>query len=346
MRLTEIEEYDSSFESRYCRLSEDFSWQTLSPLDEIKPSSLTFLRNKKFLNNFLKSLGEDRESIPESYLLVDKKFLATLQGTSELETLEGIFSGMGTVDSVDLAMSFLSAPFYREKHCHRNEMVDGRQMGTAQIHPSAEIAQNVFIGEGVQVDEGVTIYPGTVVMSHSRIGRGSTLYPNVSINSEVVMGPFCRIHSNTVIGSDGFGYNFHQGKHLKVWHLGGVVIGEDVEIGANSCVDRGALGDTVIGSGCKLDNAVHIAHNCKLGEGCIICGQGGLAGSASLGDYVTLAGQVGIAPGIHLGARTEVSPKAGVFSNCPPGSKLAGHPAVERREWLKTVKALRRLSQN
>ena len=343
MRLSEIGRYDSSFESHFCHLPKDVSFSTLSPLNAIKPNSITFLKNKVFLKEFLQSQYCKEKSIRQVYLLIAKSFFETLRTQPEFNILSEVFSGVGVVSDIDLAMVLLSRPYYELKHSGRNEMVDGRQMGSAKVHPTAEVAQNVFIGENVEISEGVTIYPGTVIMGHCRIGPQTTIYPNVSINSDVFVGAFCRIHSNTVIGSDGFGYYFHGGKHLKVWHLGGVVIGDHVELGANCTIDRGSFKDTLIGDGTKLDNVVHVAHNCVLGKGAILCAQTGLSGSVEIGNYTLLGGKVGAAPNVSLGDRCEVAGGAMIKDSWPAGSKLGGFPATSHLEWAKSLVAIKKL---
>lgn len=343
MRPFEITEYDPSFVPHSFQLADDFSFATLSSLETLRPNSITFLKNKKFLNHFLESYKTQK--IHQVYLLIEQELFNSIESRSEFNILADVFSGIGTVKSVDLAMGLLSRPFYLRKHRNRNEMVDGRQMGTAQVHPSAQIAQNVFIGENVEIAEEVTIYPGAVVMGNCRVGARTTLYPNVSLNHDVVIGADCRVHSNTVLGSDGFGYHFNQGTHVKVWHLGGVVVEDHVELGANCTIDRGTFKDTIIGSGSKLDNAVHVAHNCVLGKGIILCAQSALAGSAQVGDYTMFGGRAAVASNIQMGAGCMVAAGAMVKDSWPANSKLGGYPAIPHQDWLRSVIAIKRLVQ-
>ena len=253
---------------------------------------------------------------------------------------------MGTVKDIDLGHELSSPyPFFQNKHQNDNNMVDGRQMGTAIVHPTAQISQGVFLGEQVEVEQGVTIYPGTVVMGRCRIGTGTTLYSNVSINSDVIIGTGCRIHSNTVIGSDGFGYNFRDGQHLKVWHLGGVVIGDDVEMGANCSIDRGSFKNTVIGSGCKLDNAVHVAHNCIVGKSVIFCAQSALSGSVRTDDFVVFGGRVGVLPDVHLGSGCMVSAGTIVTESWPAGSRLGGFYSMNHWDWIRGLAIFKKLAK-
>ena len=169
MRVSEIKTHDPSFGPYTCRLAEDFQFITLSALDEIKPNSITFVKNRRLLQQFLDSA--EQQKLENNYLLVEEQLLPSLRMGGELATLTELFSGVGVVASVDLAMSYLSRPFYLRQLEQRNTMVDGRQMGTAVIHPTAQIAQQVFIGEQVKIAQEVTLYPGVVIMAIARLGR-------------------------------------------------------------------------------------------------------------------------------------------------------------------------------
>ena len=153
------------------------------------------------------------------------------------------------------------------------------------------------------------------------------------------------LHSGTVIGSDGFGYVFHQGEHVKVPQVGRVVVEHDVEIGANSAVDRATLGETRIGAGTKIDNQVQIGHNCLIGRGAIICGAVGIAGSSSIGDFAVLAGQVGVSDHVTVGARAILGGKAGVITDIPEGKFYSGMPAIPHREAMRQTAALQKLPE-
>ena len=343
MRISDIKEYDSSFRPYSFQLEDDFSFSTLSSLDTLKENAITFLKNIKFLKSFLASFKTQK--IHQVYLLIEENFFDSLKSQPEFPFLSEIFSGIGTVKSVDLAMALLSKPFYQRKHCGRNKMVDGRQMGTAKVHPSAQIAQNVFIGEDVEIAEDVSIHPGVVIMGHCQIGARTTLYPNVSLNDEVIVGTDCLIYSNTVLGSDGFGYHFHEGTHVKVWHLGGVMIKDHVELGAACSIDRGTFKDTVIGEGSKLDNMVHVGHNCILGKGVIICGQSAISGSVKIGDYAVLGGQVGALPNIEIGAGSKLISGTKIMKSCSQNVSLAGHPAGPIQDWFRGIIIMKNLVQ-
>jgi UDP-3-O-[3-hydroxymyristoyl] glucosamine N-acyltransferase len=216
------------------------------------------------------------------------------------------------------------------------------------------IMKGAFVGEDVVIGKDVSIFPGTVVGNGVRIGDRVTLHPNVTLYEGVVLGDDvtlhagasvregCRIgsrviiHNGTVIGSDGFGYAPDGQSWLKIPQIGIVIIEDDVELGANVTIDRAALESTVIGRGTKIDNLVHVAHNCVIGEDCVIMALAGIAGSAQLGRHVSIGGQVGIIDHIIIDENAKVSFQSGVIGNVATGEVLSGTPAIPHRAWLKS----------
>lgn len=341
MKLQDLVKIDSSL-----KLVKNPEWPeeilAISALDGLTAQSFVFMKNAKFLGKFTEKLDEAiRLKIGA---VVDEKFLGLMdaKSKSDLEKLPFLI----TSPNIALSLTILSKPFYDLKMKGINTQVDGRQMGTTEIDPSAHVSQNVFIGENVKIGANVQIMPGSVILPHVEIAENTVIYGNVTIYPFTKIGKKCRIHAGTVIGSDGFGYTFHQGQHLKIWHTGGVIIHDDVEIGSNCSVDMGTFSPTIIGAGTRIDNLVQIAHNVKLGRGCIICGQGGIAGSAILEDYVVLGGRAAIGPDSHLGMGTQVAGGAKVNEGAiwPAGSKLGGHPARDLKEWMRGVAYLRNAS--
>ena len=221
---------------------------------------------------------------------------------------------------------------------------------TARIGPGAELGAGVSIGPftvlgaGVRLGdrcrlaEGVTIGEGVVVGEDTRMDARVVCYPGARIGRRVVL------KAGAVIAGDGFGYLSRGGRHERIPHVGGCVIGDDVEIGSNSCVDRGSLDDTVIGQGTKLDNLVHVGHNVRIGERCLLMAGVGVAGSTRLGDDVVLAGHVGVTDHLAIGDRVQVAAKSAVIGNVPAGSVLSGNPARPNRQVLRAHAALYRLA--
>jgi len=209
---------------------------------------------------------------------------------------------------------------------------------TAQVAATAHIGPHCVVGERVQIGAHAVLQSGNNVGADSVVGEGTNLFPNVTVYPRTQIGRRVRIHAGTTIGSDGYGYVLDGGIHRKVPQIGNVVIGDDVEIGANVTVDRGALGSTVIGAGTKIDNLVQIAHNVVLGEHCLIVSQAGIAGSTHLGKYVVLAGQAGIAGHLKIGNQVVVAAQSGVMNDIPDGGKWLGSPAKPdrqtKREWV------------
>ena len=184
---------------------------------------------------------------------------------------------------------------------------------------------------------------GNFVGDDSKLGDDLNLFPNVTIYPRTEIGNRVRIHAGTVIGSDGFGYVLDNGVHRKVPQIGNVVIGDDVEIGANVTIDRGALGSTVIGKGTKIDNLVQIAHNVEIGEHCIVISQVGISGSTKLGKYVILAGQVGLAGHLKIGNQVTIAAQSGVMHDIPDGEKWFGYPAQPDKDIKRQIIAQRKL---
>lgn len=219
----------------------------------------------------------------------------------------------------------------------------------AAVHPSARLEHGVtvdpgvVIGPGAEIGAGTVICAGAVVGPKVRIGRNSAIGPGASVIHALV-GNNVIIHAGARIGSDGFGYQPSPRGHQKVPQLGRVVIQDDAEIGANTTVDRGALSDTVIGEGSKIDNLVQIAHNVVIGRHCIVVSQTGISGSTRLGDFVMLGGQVGVVGHITIGDGAQIAASSNVKGDVPPGVRWGGSPAKPVREWFREVATLRKLA--
>lgn len=221
----------------------------------------------------------------------------------------------------------------------------------AVVHPQASVARSASVGPGCVVEAGAIVGEEATLVANvflgegSRVGAGTTLHPGVVVAHGCSIGERCTLHAGVSVGADGFGYTPSGEKLLKIPHPGGVRIGDDVDIGANSCVDRAKLGETVVGEGTKIDNLVQIGHGCRIGRHCIICGHCAVAGSVTMGDGVVLAGGVGIADNIAIGERARIGPRASVINDIPAGEDWVGSPAHPAREALANYAAFRRLAE-
>ena len=221
---------------------------------------------------------------------------------------------------------------------------------TASLGRGARVGKNVSIGPYAVIGDDAVIGDGTVLDAHVVIGKGVTvganchLFPTVTLYPGSTLGDRVVVHAGVRIGADGYGYVFSGGAHQKIPHVGRCVIHDDVEVGANTTIDRGSIDDTVIGAGTKIDNLVQIGHNCSVGRLCLIMSQVGLAGSTRVGDGAILAGQVGVAGHLEIGERAKVGAQAGVFGDVPAGETWSGYPARPHRESLRASAALFKLA--
>ena len=216
---------------------------------------------------------------------------------------------------------------------------------TAQVGAEASIQAFVRIGPGAVVGQRCRLHAGVVVGADCRIGDDVVLYPNVVLYDGTVLGDRVIVHANSVLGADGFGYRFQNGRHVKVPQLGHVEVGDDVEIGACTTIDRGTFQATRIGTGTKIDNLVQVGHNCQIGPHNILVSQVGIAGSTSTGSFVVMAGQVGVADHVHIGDRAVIGAKAGVTKDVAPGQRMLGAPATPEREQKRILMTLERLPE-
>lgn len=228
---------------------------------------------------------------------------------------------------------------------------------TAGISPKAHLGKDVkisdnvtimpfaVIDDGAEIHSGAIIYPHVYIGQHVTIGADTVIYSSATIREFCKVGKRCVIHSSAVIGSDGFGFTTKDGVHTKVPQVGNVVIEDDVEIGAHVGIDRAAMGSTIIGHGTKIDNLVHIAHNCKIGANCLIVAQTGISGSTIVGDNVTFGGQVGTVGHITIGGNSVYAARSGISKNMPEGFFGAGFPIQTHAEWLKNQVALKKVPE-
>jgi UDP-3-O-[3-hydroxymyristoyl] glucosamine N-acyltransferase len=216
---------------------------------------------------------------------------------------------------------------------------------SAQVDPTAHVGPYCVVGEHARLGARVVLEGHDFVGAQCSLGEEARLFPGVTLYPRTQLGQRVRLHSGVVIGADGFGYVFDEGIHRKIPQIGWVVIHDDVEIGANATVDRGALGPTIIGRGTKIDNLVQIGHNVIVGEHCLLVAQVGVAGSTRLGNHVTLAGQVGVAGHLKLGHRVTVAAQSGVMNSIPDGEKWMGAPARPSQQMKRQFIAQERLPE-
>lgn len=216
---------------------------------------------------------------------------------------------------------------------------------TAQIGPDASVFPYAVIGEGAVLGARCRVHSGVVVGRDCRIGDDVTLYPHAVLYDGTVLGNRVTVHAHAVLGADGFGYRVQNGRHVKVPQFGWVELGDDVEIGAGTTIDRGTFGATRVGEGTKIDNLVMIAHNCRIGRHNLFVSQVGIAGSSSTGDYVVIAGQVGVADHVHIGDHAQIGARSGLFRDVPAGERMLGAPATPEREQKRIFLSIERLPE-
>lgn len=252
------------------------------------------------------------------------------------------------VENADLAMSqvlTLFAPPHPilDVDIHKSAIVDE----TAVIEHGVKIGANCYIGPNVKISADSIIYPNVTIFDNSQIGTNTVIWSGTVIRERTIIGNNCILHPNSTIGADGFGFRADPEKGLvKMPQIGHVIIGNNVEIGANSCVDRGKFSATIIGDGCKIDNLVQIGHNSVLGKHCILAGNVGIAGSVYIGNGVVIGGSASIKDHITIGDGAKIGAGSGVITNIPAGQVVLGYPAIESRTTLKQWAILKRLVQN
>ena len=298
------------------------SLKSFALADRAQPGDLTFAENEEFL-------ARAEQSAASAVIVA-----GTLSSPGKV---------LIRVANVRVAFAKALALFFPEASLPPGVHPSAVVAPSAQVDPAAYIGPNCVIGARARIGPGSVLHAGDFVGDDCQLGAGSVLFPNVTLYPRTELGQRVRIHSGTVIGADGFGYVLDAGVHRKVPQIGNVILGDDVEIGANVTIDRGALKATVIGRGTKIDNLVQIGHNVQIGEHCLIISQAGIAGSSELGDYVILAGQSGIGGHLKVGSRVTVSAQSGVMHNIPAGEKWLGSPAQPDKQTKRQMLAIQHL---
>lgn len=247
----------------------------------------------------------------------------------------------------DPEMSFLTAvkTLYPEQTFAHEISTQSAVDKSVVLGTNVHIGAFSTVGKNSKISDGSEIFAGVHIGMNVTIGKNCRIYPQVVIYDNTEIGDNVIIHSGSVIGADGFGYKFRNNQHVKVPHVGNVLIADNVEIGANTCIDRGALGSTVIGAGSKIDNLVQLGHNNKVGRNVIICGQSGISGSCTIEDGAILAGSSGIADHVTIGQRAVVMARSGVSQDIAAGTQVFGSPARDRKIAWKELAALTKLPE-
>lgn len=299
-------------------------------LERAQNNQITFIGNRKYVRLW--------DSSKACAAIVDEK----------LKIEPGENRALIKVKNADLAMAkllevFDPGPPQFDVDIHPTSVIDE----TATIGKGCKIGAGCVIGKNVVLGDGVILYPNVTILDETKIGMGTIIWPGTVIRERCEIGAGCIFHNNVSIGADGFGYRpADDGRGLvKIPQIGNVVIGNGVEIGANSCIDRGKFSSTILGDGCKIDNLVQIAHNCILGRSCIMAGNSGLAGSVTLGDGVIIGGSASIKDHTTIHSGATVGAGSGVMNDVPAGQTVLGYPATDAREKLKQWVAIRKLAK-
>lgn len=298
-----------------------------SKIEDGKQGTLTFLANPKY-THFIYDTNA-------SIVLVNDDFVAENPIKATLIRVPNAYAALATLLNII------------EQSKPKKTGVEAM----SHVAPSACLGQDVYIGsfayigDNVKVGDNTQIFPQSYVGDNVTIGTGTIIYPGVKIYAGVTIGNNCIIHAGAVVGSDGFGFAFEGGVYNKIPQMGSVIIGDDVEIGANTTIDRAVMGATQIGNGTKLDNLIQIAHNVEVGEHTAMAAQVGISGSSKIGDNCILGGQVGIGGHITIGKGSSIGAQSGIISNIKEDSKIIGSPAMPVKDFFKSSIIIRKLPE-
>jgi UDP-3-O-[3-hydroxymyristoyl] glucosamine N-acyltransferase len=294
--------------------SDNIIIENIRPIEEAGQGDITFIANKKYL-----------------------KQLKTTEASAILAAPQTQAEGKNLVLVPDPYAAFgrLLNLFYPMKHGHNDISKDAYIEEGARVSPEAAVFPRAYISRGAKVEKGAVIYPGVFIGSNASIGENSIIYANVTVYSGCIIGQRVILHSGVVIGSDGFGFAAPGRDNSKIPQVGFVQIDDDVEIGANTTIDRGTLGKTWIGRNVKIDNLVQIAHNVVIGENSVITAQVGISGSTKLGKNVIIGGQTGIVGHIKIGDNVIIAAGSGIHKDIESGQIVAGNTQLPHKQWLK-----------
>lgn len=304
---------------------ENATVHTFAKIEEGVPGALSFLSNPKYTPY----LYETQASI----VLINRDFVPEREVKATLIKVDNAYESLAKLMTL-----------YEQSHPKRTGIDP-----LAYVAPTAKIGKDVYlapfacVGDHAEVGDGTQLYPHATVGSNARVGSGCVLYPHATVYHDCRVGDRCVLHAGSVVGADGFGFAPTPDGYEKIPQIGIVILEDDVEIGANTCVDRATMGATIVHRGVKLDNLVQIAHNDEIGAHTVMAAQVGVAGSTKIGEWCMLGGQVGIAGHIHIGNRVELGAQSGVPSSIKEGSRLIGTPPMELKPYFKSQAIFRKL---
>jgi len=302
----------------------DLALHGIAPLSEATPEQLSFLANPKYAAQ-VPTTRAGAVLVADDFAGGDARFIR--------------------VANPYLAMATVAAKWFATRHPPRGISPLASISPTATLGRGVNVGPFATIGDDVTIGDGVTIYQSVSIAPGCAIGDGTVIYPLVSIYEGTTIGRRCILHSGVVVGSDGYGFATEEGRHHKVPQIGSVRIEDDVEIGSNTTIDRGTIGETVVGQGTKIDNLVQIGHGVKIGKHCLLVAQVGIAGSTELGDSVVVAGQSGFSGHLKIGNRVQVAAKSAVLDDVPDDAKVMGSPAMPFRDFARREALLKRLAK-
>lgn len=322
MKLTEIA---ARVEARIEPPDAEIEITGIAAIESAAPGQITFIANPKY--------AAAVKTTQASAIIVDEKFPALDKPSLRTKNPQYVYARTAEL--------FHQAPRY-ERGFHPTAVVDP----SARIGGNASIGVCVVIGADVEIGDNCTLLPHVVVYRGAKIGNNFFAHSHVSVRENCVIGNNVLLHNGVVLGSDGFGFaKDNDGRWYKIPQMGKVVLEDDVEIQANSCIDRASMGETRIGRGTKIDNLTHVGHNCTIAENSMLCAQVGLAGSTELGKNVILAGQVGVAGHCKIGDGAVVTAQSGTHGDIEPGAMVSGSPAFDHKQWLRSVTIFSKLPE-
>jgi len=302
--------------------------EDISPIQNSHKGHISFISNKKYTK----------------YLTTTKASAVIIGMDIDVEAIKG--KTLLQVKNPYFAFSKVVKLLYPDKLLIEEGIHSSAVIGEkTDLGTDVSLGAHVVVGRGCAIGDRTALMPGVVVGDGAKIGADCKIYSNVSIRENVIIKNRVIIHNGTVIGSDGFGFAFEEGKYHKIPQIGTVVIEDDVEIGANTSIDRAALGQTVIARGTKIDNLIQIAHNCKIGEDCVVASQAGISGSTVIGNRVQIGGQAGFVGHISIGDGAIIAAQSGVTKSVENGKYIYGTPAEDYKKAFRIQAALRRLPE-